>query len=69
MGYSQESGYADTIIINDRAIQKIYVYPIKEILKLIQEETTNLSQYSNYNKEKVKEILGNTIDWSEALST
>ena len=35
MGYSQESGYADTIIINDRAIKKIYVYPIKEILKLI----------------------------------
>lgn len=35
MGYSQKTGYADTIIINDRSAQEIKVYSIYEIINRI----------------------------------
>ena len=68
MGYSQDSGFVNTLIINDRQFQKIRVYSIKDILHNLENDIIKLSKCSNYNEEQVKKILGEAFDWNEALS-
>lgn len=69
MGYSQERGYTNTIIINDRENSEIKVYSIKKILDNVKDQIIDLSKCSNYNEEKVKSILKEALDWTEHLST
>lgn len=69
MGYSQERGYTNTIIINDRANSEIKVYSIRKILDNVKKQIIDLSKCSNYNEEKVKSILKEALDWTEHLNT
>lgn len=69
MGYSQERGYTNTIIINDRANGEIKVYSIRKILDNVKKQIIDLSKCSNYNEEKVKSILKEALDWTEHLNT
>lgn len=69
MGYSQERGYTNTIIINDRENSEIKVYSIKKILDNIKDQIIDLSKCSNYNEEKVKSILKEALRWTEHLNT
>lgn len=69
MGYSQENGYTNTIIINDRANSEIKVYSIRKILDNVKKQIIDLSKCSNYNEEKVKSILKEALDWTEHLNT
>jgi uncharacterized protein YjbI with pentapeptide repeats len=69
MGYSQESGYTNTIIINDRENSEIKVYSIRKILDNVKKQIIDLSKCSNYNEEKVKSILKEALSWTEHLNT
>jgi len=51
MGYSQESGYANVLIINDRVMKRIRVYSIRSILDSLKDDIELLSKSSNYNEE------------------
>lgn len=69
MGYSQESGYANVLIINDRAMKRIRVYSIRSILDSLKDDIELLSKSSNYNEEQVKETLVKSgIDWTDRLN-
>ena len=69
MGYSQESGYANVLIINDRAMKRIRVYSIRSILDSLKDDIELLSKSSNYNEEQVKETLTKSgIDWTDRLN-
>ena len=69
MGYSQESGYVNTLIINDREFKRIRVYAIRDILDSLKDEIELLALSSNYNDDKVKKILYKSgIDWTNRLN-
>ena len=67
MGYSQESGYADTIIINDRSRPHIYVYSMAEILKKSYDKIKELS-LPGYDPESIESALQDSLNWNQALS-
>jgi uncharacterized protein YjbI with pentapeptide repeats len=69
MGYSQENGYTNTIIINDRENSEIKVYSIRKILDKVKKQIIDLSKCSSYNEEKVKSILKEALGWTEHLNT
>ena len=69
MGYSQENGYTNTIIINDRKNSEIKVYSIRQILDNVKKQIIDLSKCSNYNEEQVKSILKEALHWTEHLNT
>ena len=84
MGYSQEAsqekGYADTIVINDRAKRQIKVYSIDRILNKIQNnlnyddyliQKTEYHSSLNYSKhlnEQIHIIFGELQDYKLAIS-
>lgn len=63
MGYSQQEGYADTIVINRRSAQEVKVYSIHQIVKNIQKKLN--IPLSGYND---GEIHTNLIILSNSLS-
>lgn len=67
MGYSQESGYADTIVINDRARRHIYVYSMAEVLNEAYKKINELS-LPGYNPDSIESALQNSLNWNQALS-
>lgn len=62
MGYSQSTGYADTIVINDRSAQQIKVYSMAAILEKI---STNMND-SYFKEEGV--YTGSDIDFGSHLN-
>lgn len=67
MGYSQESAYADTIIINDRSKRHIFVYSMSELLDTLYKQLSALS-LPGYNPESVQNALRNSLNWHTPLS-
>lgn len=67
MGYSQESAYADTIIINDRSRRHIYVYSMEEILKESYNKINELS-LPGYNSGSIQSALQRSLNWNQELS-
>jgi hypothetical protein len=67
MGYSQESGYADTIIINDRSRRHVFVYSMSEILKELYQKLSELS-LPGYNPDSVQNALRNSLNWNQPLA-
>ena len=67
MGYSQETGYADTIIINDRSKRHVYVYSMSEILKELYTKISELA-LPGYNPDSVQHALRDSLNWNQALS-
>lgn len=67
MGYSQESGYADTIIINDRSRRHIFVYSMSEILKELYQKLSELS-LPGYDPDSVQSALRNSLNWNRPLA-
>ena len=66
MGYSQESGYADTIIINDRTAAHVYVYSISSLMKKCFQNINNL-KLSGYNDGSIESALQDSLDWHTEL--
>lgn len=67
MGYSQETKYVDTIIINDRSRRHIYVYSMAEILKEAYNKINELS-LPGYNSDSIESALQDSLNWNQALS-
>ena len=67
MGYSQESGYADTIIINDRTAAHVYVYSVSSLMKKCFQNINNL-KLSGYNDGSIESALQDSLDWHTELS-
>ena len=66
MGYSQEGGYADTIIINDRSAAHIYVYSVASLMKKCFQNINNL-KLSGYDNGSIESALQDSLDWNTEL--
>ena len=66
MGYSQEEGYADTIIINDRSSAHVYVYSVASLMKKCFQNINNL-KLSGYNDGNIESALQDSLDWNTEL--
>lgn len=65
MGYSQESAYADTVVINDRANRKIRVFSMMDILN---KALDNLDKYVlGYKPGAIKSGLRTSVDFHKPL--
>lgn len=67
MGYSQESKYADTIIVNDRSRRHVFVYSMAEILRAAYEQIDNMS-LPGYNPGSIQNELRKSLNWNQELS-
>lgn len=66
MGYSQETGYADTIVINNRAESHIYVYSMGSLLQKINRHLDALV-LGGYNPGNIQGEMSSLFDWTEPL--
>lgn len=61
MGYSQDSGYADTVVVNDRSKKEIKVISLKEVANKIANDNLGLlssgSFIGSYDEGEVEEVL------------
>ena len=64
MGYSQESGYADTIVINNRSHAHVYVYSMRSLLDKAASDLTNL-KLIGYNDTEIASSIN--LDFSHHL--
>lgn len=64
MGYSQESGYADTIVINNRSHAHVYVYSMRSLLDKAASDLTNL-KLIGYNDTEIANSIN--LDFSHHL--
>ena len=67
MGYSQEEGYADTIIINDRSSAHVYVYSVASLMKKCFQNINNL-KLPGYEDGSIEAALQSSLDWHTELS-